>query len=215
MSSVSDMPYPQPPLKQMEPLPPPPTFRQFLFNRRSIAQPRAGAPAMVSRFSWTNSNAPQTPHDPTRDTYGNVPGFMPRESIMTSRSSVPRFRTVDSWVNHQASRFEEQKLRDQLRAQGSAFMSDDEKDNDVPEVPILPLNITKLREEASGSNGAALPNGGLAGKNIKHERHDTSTTVTDETAPIFRQHPGNEVRFSTRSLVPSEILNDKMRASVL
>jgi hypothetical protein len=52
----------------------------------------------------------------------------------------------------------------------------------------------------SGSNAS-----GLVGKDIKHQRHDTTTTV--QTAPIFKAHPGTEVRFSTRSAVPSEILD--------
>jgi hypothetical protein len=46
---------------------------------------------------------------------------------------------------------------------------------------------------------------GLVGKNIKHQRGDTRTTI--ETAPIFKQHPGTEVRFSVRSEVPSEVLD--------
>jgi len=58
----------------------------------------------------------------------------------------------------------------------------------VPEMPEVPKNL----KESSG----------LAGKDIKHVRHDTI-----ETAPIFKQHPGTEVRFSTRSMVPSEVLD--------
>jgi hypothetical protein len=47
----------------------------------------------VSRFSWTNSQAAPTPHDP-------------HFSINTNRSSIPRFRTVESWVGQQAQRIE-------------------------------------------------------------------------------------------------------------
>ena len=39
-----------------------PTFKQFMSNRPSISQ-RPGLGGMASRFSWTNSQAPQTPHD--------------------------------------------------------------------------------------------------------------------------------------------------------
>lgn len=168
---------------------------------------------MVSRFSWTNSNAPQTPHDPQRDTNSHQLG---RDSFMTQRSSVPRFRTIDSWVNQQTNRLEEQKLKEQFRlTQTSTVYSGDDDRDDIPTVPELPKNMDELRE-MSPPNSAKLapkppitpptpPSGGLPGKNIKHERHDTRTTV--ETAPIFRQHPGTEVRFSRRSAVPSEILD--------
>ncbi|ORY17174.1 hypothetical protein BCR34DRAFT_597254 [Clohesyomyces aquaticus] len=221
MTEGSELRYPEPPQERaLSPLPPPPTFKQFLSNRRPIsARPAAGP--MISRFSWTNSNAPQTPHDPSRDTNSHT---LQRDSFMTQRSSVPRFRTIDSWVNQQANRLEEQKLKDQLNrfTTSTTYSVDDERY--VPEVPMLPKNVEALRESSRtpNTNTSAStppksppnpPAGGLPGKNIKHERHDTHTTV--DTAPIFRQHPGQEVRFSTRSLVPSEILNTKMKPSVL
>jgi hypothetical protein len=219
----SELKYPDPPLEQpLSPLPPPPTFKQFLFNRPSISgQPKAGGP-MISRFSWTNSQAPQTPHDPHRDTNTHTIG---RDSFMTQRSSVPRFRTVDSWVNQQANRIEEQKLKEQFRLTGtSTVYSGDDGPETIPEVPTLPKNVGQLREtspptisviEAPKAPKTSPPpfGGGLPGKNIKHERQDTHTTV--DTAPIFRQHPGTEVRFSTHSVVPSEILDMGREPNVL
>lgn len=174
----------------------------------------------MSRFSWTNSNAPQTPHDPTRDTNSHQIG---RDSYMTQRSSIPRFRTVDSWVNQQTNRLEEQKLKEQFRLTQTSTASDNDDRDSIPSVPAMPKNVEELREN-SGPLNASLPakmpatpplppSGGLPGKNIKHERHDTRTTV--ETAPIFRQHPGTEVRFSTRSVVPSEILDRGRNPTVL
>ncbi|KAL1596334.1 hypothetical protein SLS60_008979 [Paraconiothyrium brasiliense] len=195
----------------MSPLPPPPTFKQFLNNRPSISG-KAGFGGMMSRFSWTNSNAPQTPKITTQQ----EPYHGGRESYMTSRSSVPRFRTVDSWVNQQTNRIEAQKLKDQFRLTStSTVYSQDDENDQVPEVPAMPKNVERLRE-SSAPMSASLPlrapatpplpiSKGLPGKNIKHERHDTRTTV--DTAPIFKQHPGTEVRFSTRSAVPSEILD--------
>ncbi|KAF9732443.1 hypothetical protein PMIN02_009677 [Paraphaeosphaeria minitans] len=193
------------------PLPPPPTFKQFLNNRPSISG-KAGFGGMMSRFSWTNSNAPQTPKVTTsQDPYQGG-----RESYMTSRSSVPRFRTVDSWVNQQTNRIEAQKLKEQFRLTStSTVYTQDEEADHIPEVPAMPKNVERLRE-SSAPMSASLPlrapatpplppSMGLPGKNIKHERHDTRTTV--DTAPVFKQHPGNEVRFSTRSTVPSEILD--------
>lgn len=175
-------------------LPAPPTFKQFLSNRPTISQrpPFGGSGGMASRFSWTNSNAPQTPHDPARDTVAQPLG---RDSFMTSRSSVPRFRTVDSWVNQQSNRVEEQRLKQQFRMTQSSTSSGsgDEAASEADKVPEIPTTL--LQRKPSG----------LAGKNIKHKRHDTATTV--QTAPIFRAHPGTEVRFSTRSTVPSEVLD--------
>jgi hypothetical protein len=169
---------------------------------------------MISRFSWTNSNAPQTPHDPSRDTNSHTIG---RDSFMTQRSSIPRFRTVDSWVAQQSDRIEEQKLREQFRmTQTSTVYSGDDENPSIPEVPEIPRNVTNsaqsLKPKKSTSPPPA-PSGGLPGKNIRHERHDTRTTV--DTAPIFRQHPGTEVRFSTRSVVPSEILDMGRKPNVL
>jgi hypothetical protein len=118
---------------------------------------------------------------------------------MTNRSSVPRFRTINSWVNQQSNRVEEQKLRDQYRMTQSSAYSEDVSDDIVPEMPPVPKSYK--------------PTGGLAGKDVKHQRHQTSTSVG--TAPIFKQHPGTEVRFSTRSTVPSEILDMGRQNSVL
>lgn len=220
--SGSTLNFPLPPKTQNEsPRPPPPTFRQFLSNRPSISAKQGGLGPMVSRFSWTNSNAPQTPHDPSRDTNSHIAPTPGRDSFMTQRSSVPRFRTIDSWVGQQASRLEEQKLQDQLPVtRNSTYsegpdMSNVPEESEVPDVPALPQNVAALQNgsEKLPQPLRRSPSSGLPGKNVRHERHDTN--ATNETAPIFRQHPGNEVRFSTRSLVPSEILNTKMRTSVL
>ncbi|PVI05344.1 hypothetical protein DM02DRAFT_97146 [Periconia macrospinosa] len=212
----SELQYADPPQERaMSPLPPPPTFKQFLSNRPS-GSVKQGFDNMMSRFSWTNSNAPQTPHDASRDTK-TAP--VQRESYMTSRSSVPRFRTIDSWVNQQTNRLEVQKLKDQFRLTSTTVGSQDSEARDiVPEVPAIPKNVQALRESSARLN-SQLPNRrpatppGLPGRNIKHQRHDTRTTV--DTAPIFRQHPGNEVRFSTKSDVPSEILDRGRRDDVL
>jgi hypothetical protein len=171
--------YSDPP-RQMPDLPPPPTFRQFLSNRPSASQRPGFGGGMMSRFSWTNSNAPQTPHDPSRDTVNA--GAIGRDSFITTRSSVPRFRTIDSWVNQQSTRIAEQRLKQQFRMTQSTTYSDEDS---VPEMPTVPKNT----------------NSAIA-KDVKHARHDTI-----DTAPIFKQHPGTEVRFSTRSTVPSEVLD--------
>jgi hypothetical protein len=139
-----------------------------------------------------------------------------RDSFMTQRSSVPRFRTIDSWVDQQSSRLEEQKLRDQFRNTQMSTASGDEERDTVPEVPLIPKSVIELRDGVKvpiPATPAPQRSNGLPGKNVKHERHATTTTV--DTAPIFRQHPGTEVRFSTRSAVPSEILNMGRKSSIL
>lgn len=183
---ASDLVYPDPPTDQ-RPLPPPPTFRQFLSNRPSMSQRPGPGVGMPSRFSWTNSNAPQTPHDPSRDTVNQPIG---RDSFMTSRSSVPRFRTINSWVDQQSTRVETQRLKSQFRMTQSSTASDES--DKVPEMPNVPATFSK--------EGKGLPS-----KNFRHQRHDTTTTVA--TATIFKAHPGTEVRFSVRSTVPSEVLD--------
>jgi hypothetical protein len=199
--------YSDPPQEQPNnPVPAPPSFRQFLNNRPIISQRPgfggAAAGGMASRFSWTNSNAPQTPHDPSHDTVAQPVG---RDSYMTTRSSVPRFRTIDSWVNQQSTRVEEQKLKQQFRMTQSTTYSDDEVP-EMPKIPEIPKNASGITRQPSAAglarNGSKS---GLVGRDIKHQRHDTTTTV--QTAPIFKVHPGTEVRFSTRSAVPSEILD--------
>ncbi|KAF2196996.1 hypothetical protein GQ43DRAFT_475833 [Delitschia confertaspora ATCC 74209] len=204
------LPNPEPPLVNdvSSTRPPPPTFRQFLTSRPSISAKQTFGP-MISHFSWTNSNSSNTPHDTSRDTNSHT--VASHDSFMTERSSVPRFRTIDSWVNHQAGRLEERKLQEQARAARESTVTSisGEVQENLPgalsEVPELPKNVTVSTPQAP-----ALPTNGLPGKNVKHERQDTR-----ETAPIFRHHPGIEVRFSTRSLVPSEILNSKTMPSVL
>jgi hypothetical protein len=118
---------------------------------------------------------------------------------MTNRSSVPRFRTINSWVNQQSNRVEELKLKEQYRMTQSSAYEEDADGDQVPEMPPVPSNYKQT--------------GGLAGKDIKHQRHQTNTSVG--TAPVFKQHPGTEVRFSTRSTVPSEILDMGRQNSVL
>ena len=167
-------------------LPAPPTFKQFLSNRPSISQRPGLGGAMMSRFSWTNSNAPQTPHEASRDTVTQpVAG---RDSFMTQRSSVPRFRTIDSWVNQQSTRVEEQRLKQQFRMTQSTTYSSEGESEEVPQLPAVPQTLSRVNS--------------LPGRDIKHRRLDTNTT-----APIFNQHPGTEVRFSVHSTVPSEVLD--------
>ncbi|KAF2126588.1 hypothetical protein P153DRAFT_346499 [Dothidotthia symphoricarpi CBS 119687] len=170
------------------PRPPPPTFKQFMSNRPSISQRTGLGGVIPSRFSWTNSQAPQTPHDPYNDGASQPRG---RDSYMTQASEVPRFRTIDSWVNQQSNRVDAQKLKQQFRMTRSSTYSADDHGDEVPAMPAVPKGYTEPRDQPE--------------TNTRHVRNESHATTT--TAPIFKHHPGNEVRFSTRSMVPSEILD--------
>lgn len=134
---------------------------------------------------------------------------------------MPRFRTIDSWVSQQANRVEEQRLREQIKTQGSVLLEgdDDETEADrVPQVPLLPKNVQSLRDAGVGGNRGG-PGVGRTGSLTRKEsgrgRRDVKRDTQTSEATVFRQHPGQEVRISVKSLVPSEILNSKMRSSVL
>lgn len=88
--------------------------------------PARRKPQDLSRFSWSNSQAPRTPM--TATTESTVP--YQRYSIATSRSSIARFRTVDSWVGNQAGRLDEESLQGYLKQYGLQ-----PPDEPVPDVP--------------------------------------------------------------------------------
>jgi len=112
---------------------------------------------------------------------------------------------------------EEQRVREQIRTQGSAFLDADDDEKAIPDVPLLPKNVANLRTSTGVGSGPAVGrNKSVQKKERGHQRRDTATTLASErTVSVFRQHPGTEVRMSTRSLVPSEVFNSKMRSSVL
>lgn len=181
-SNEPDLVYSEPPR------PPPPTFKQFMSNRPSISQRSGLGGATASRFSWTNSQAPQTPHELYNDGASQPRG---RDSYMTQASEVPRFRTIDSWVNQQSNRVDTERLKQQFRMTQSSTYSADDYGDSVPAMPPVPKAYAADTQERD--------------QEAKHTRHESHATTT--TAPIFKYHPGNEVRFSTRSTVPSEVLD--------
>lgn len=159
----------------------PKTFQQSLQNRGITNAPKA------SRFSWTNSQAAPTPKDPSS-----------RFSLATSaRSSIPRFRTVDSWVANQTNRLEEQRLREENR-------------ESRPPLPIqFPPGQIKEEDENELEREPPAPK-----KRTRRAARDRPLTGhSDHT--VFRHHPGTEVELPRASLVPSEILNGKVDLSTL
>ncbi|CAN9197265.1 unnamed protein product [Alternaria alternata] len=155
--------------------------------------------------------------DPSQEHSRNLPPPPTFRQFLSNRPSIsqrPGFGgasaaaagggfAIDSWVNQQSNRVEEQRLKQQFRMTQSTTYSDDE----VPEMPALPSGVPKnasgiTRQPSAAGLSRNGSKSGLVGRDIKHQRHDTQTT-----APIFKAHPGTEVRFSTRSAVPSEILD--------
>ncbi|KAK6431754.1 hypothetical protein LTR95_012084 [Oleoguttula sp. CCFEE 5521] len=84
------------------------------------------AAAVLDRFSWTNTQAPSTPRASVAPS-----SFSPR-SGRTGRSSVPRFRTVVSWVRGQNER-----SRGGVEAGPRAGLGDSKTRGEVPGRPSM------------------------------------------------------------------------------
>ncbi|KAF2104833.1 hypothetical protein NA57DRAFT_71038 [Rhizodiscina lignyota] len=86
----------------------PTSLPSYLKGARNL--PTRRPPHETSRFSWTNSQAPRTPATVTNDTVPNQ-----RYSVATARSSIARFRTVESWVGNQAGRIDEESFQRHMK----------------------------------------------------------------------------------------------------
>lgn len=137
-------------------------------------------PEKLSHFSWTNSQAPQTPREP-------------RYSIATSEASVARYRTVESWVGQQTYAVQERQIRELLQ---------------IPSTPTQETEAQKLRQTSPPLNLQTqeemletdpFPDTELP-KQYRHQKK-----LSD--ASVFRQHPGEVVRVPSGRRVPSEILD--------
>ncbi|KKY23525.1 hypothetical protein UCDDS831_g02945 [Diplodia seriata] len=181
---------------------PGPTYQNFTTSRRFTTN--RNQPNYESHFSWTQSSqAPPTPIEP------QTPGTIARSSVApTERSSVARFRTVDSWVGNQTGRIPSTQLRTQphmsyrqsTSTNGGLGQVDEGQAGwqpeqpaavDVPDVPTVPSQYQ--------------PGGAY------HQRQNTAYS----DATVFRQHPGEEVKIPRGSLVPSEVLDAHVGRSAL
>ena len=133
----------------------------------------------VSHFSWTNSQAPKTPNET-------------RFSIATSTSSVPRYRTIDSWVGAQTGRIDPARFQEHLRREGRASVES------IPDVPSMPLKSPTKTSKSSKSSKSSKPS--------KHSQHRPDMSEPS----IFRVHPGTRVDIPRASTVPSEVLDQRM-----
>jgi hypothetical protein len=149
------------------------------------------SPPKNSRFSWTNSQAPKTPLD------------LSRFSIATSASSVPRYRTVESWVGHQAGRLDEQAFQGFLEKEIESRI---DRLSTKPEASAVTITTTSVperdtRDTTPRQTHTNPPAVRRPGGTARHSRLRASD---------FMQHPGTEVRIPRVSLIPSEILDSKV-----
>jgi hypothetical protein len=152
-------------------------------GKGEAAAGRGGSPLKSSRFSWTNSAAPKTPVMTATAGTTDVSRF----SVATTASSVARYRTVESWVGHQASRLEEEAIQNYLERE--------------IEERIMAASSAQGRDSSEGRTAVAGSGGGGGGGGRAFRRGSSG---------MFMHHPGTEVRLPRVSLIPSEILDSKI-----
>jgi hypothetical protein len=160
----------------------------------------------------------------------------PRFSIASSTASMPRYRTVESWVGQQTVRVEDQKMADQLREQIEEAIQEVNNASSVsPTVqmsspPLAPMtrresedtvpSISNMATKFMSSSNKRIrepslppcpPAPGVPDKDEKDEEERRKKHVTQGSdAPIFRAHPGTEVHIPRSTFIPSEILDGKI-----
>ena len=110
-------------------------------------------------------------------------------SIATSVESVPRFRSVSSWVNHQTSRMEGKNNSPQRTpSSGGSSINNNNNNNsrssgseEIPDVPNVPTGL---------------------GGGTEMRRMDSTSTAT-----VFRHHPGEKIEIGRGSIIPSDVLD--------
>jgi hypothetical protein len=143
-------------------------------------------------FSNSNPNSRQSPKaSRTPSTYSVARrSFRDRASIAvsiaTSVESVPRFRTINSWVNHQSNRLEGKTTPSRSPSSGSAEHSHHSSRENLPQVPAIPSSTP-----------------GYGSGDVR--RMDSTSTAT-----IFRQHPGEKIEIGRGSMIPSDVLDQDL-----
>lgn len=207
--------------RSSEPIPP--SQRPRLSNTRStIRDAFAGRLGRneQSYFSWSTSAPLMTP-DARKPTFAAA--ARDRESSLTyvsTDSEPPRFRTINSWVNHQSG-------KQYTRQSGSTQTTETDYTNpmspalpavppipkahlsaasSVPRLPVAPVNpfddsmASETPLQPSTPVMPAMPaplriiKQGLP-RGPKHARDSTSTT---STLPAFRAHPGERIDRDSR-----------------
>lgn len=218
-------------------------FPIYLANTAPSEDEEDSAPK-VSRFSWTNSQAPRTPVDM-------------RFSVASSVHSVARYRTVESWVGQQTGKVEEVKMQDNLRQQIEMAIKEvrdatssarakkasptqpqptpatidltpifeKEKQPSTP-LPVVPSKFRAIPEDSEMPDIDDAPPevprksldmlaNAISGAERGRSRQQKLRHVTaGSDAPIFQVHPGTKVRLPSESYIPSVILDDDVRGKL-
>jgi hypothetical protein len=148
-------------------------------GRGEAAAGGRGSAPKPSRFSWTNSAAPRTPVLTATSAAAGTTDVS-RFSVATTASSVARYRTVESWVGHQASRVEEEAIQNYLERE-------------------IEERITAASSTSTESRGGG---GGRSGGGGARAKGGNSCDML--------MHPGTEVPLPRVSLIPSDILDSKI-----
>ena len=125
-----------------------------------------------------------------------------RFSVTSSRNSVPRYRTVESWVGNQAGRYEEARIQEKLREQidaairevnettgiaprvtrsespkGSPVPSNREQNSPPPSVPDLPA---RFQAAATALRTALKDEGDMGMSRQVPDKEATKKTMFDD-----------------------------------
>jgi hypothetical protein len=182
----------------------------------------------LSRFSWTETFSQEPP----------TPRFaLGRQSIATSsRSSLPRHRTVNSWVDNQTGRLDSALFHQQSDLPHSVFESSEDgssqvsgptlpraspqqpwaatgpKDEISPEPESNPFNDIEGVQERTFGGAQQQPVSAI--QHLERQREDVRQHVRKKTESseqsIFRYHPGEELRMPRGRVIKSEELNQKL-----
>jgi hypothetical protein len=148
---------------------------------------------------------------------------------------MARYRTVESWVGQQTIRVEDLKLQEQIQQQIEEAIQEvneasgitpkprmsspklgpmerRESEDTVPSMPELPSKFAA--SSSKRLNDPSLPpcppTPGVPEKDTKEDVTRSRHGTQGSDAPIFRAHPGTEVRIPRGTFIPSEILDGKI-----
>ena len=143
----------------------------------------------ISRFSGTMTVSPKSAsfsQKSRRQTRASTISSVAGTDV--SSTSLPRFRTVSSWVNNQSSRMEYQVDENNRRG-----------DLPLPSEQSRQITVPIKKAYSHISTNHTLPPRQYP-KN--HRRNKTASTAT-----VFRHHPGEKVQVAVKSWAPSDELN--------
>ncbi|KAI9713102.1 MAG: hypothetical protein M1820_001087 [Bogoriella megaspora] len=185
-----------------------------------LYQPTARRPGVglnVSRFSWTETFSQEPP----------TPRFaLERQSVATSsRSSLPRFRTVSSWVGNQTGRINSVLLRNQpgmqrIPDEESSISGRSDEETVRPPVPEIPQQPLYQAKSGRGKDAGQDANGNthvqpvpMPEQKPQGNRQIRPATQTSD-ATVFRQHPGDKLPGPRASVIKTEDMSLRQSGSI-